>query len=425
MTLQPTAEYIFATEIENLMLDNYKILTVTHRNTHLKEIGNFVIQDVEGSDLRNKLEALKQHFGLEELLYLNTCNRVMYLFRKSNSIDPTFLTQFFQFINPGLSSNNLIKKVSLFEGLEAIEHLQRVAASIDSMVVGERQILRQLREAYEQCAAWGLTGDKIRLAISSAIEAAKEVYSKTKIGEKQVSIVSLAVHKLLDAGISKKSRVLMVGAGQTNALVAKFLRKYQFENVTIFNRSFDKAQQLSKMVDGEAYPLSGLESYSEGFDCLIVCTGATQPIIDKALYSKLLGDDKSRKVVVDLSIPHNIEQKLVGDFNVNYVEIEGLRALAAENLGFREQEVTKANELLSQQLQQFQSAYNQRLIELAMHQVPCEVKAVKERAMQEVFKKEMEPLDGEARALIERMMTYMEKKCIGIPMKAARQAVLN
>ncbi len=425
MTFKPALEYIFASEIDNLMIDNYKILTLTHRNTHLKEIRNFVIQDVEGSDLRIELEAIKQHFGLDELLYLTTCNRVMYFFRKSSTIDPEFAVRFFQFINPALSSKGLTEKISLYQGLEAIEHLHRVAASIDSMVVGERQILRQLREAYEQCTAWGLTGDKLRLAISSAVEAAKEVYSKTKIGEKQVSIVSLAVHKLLDAGISKKSRVLMVGAGQTNALVGKFLRKYQFENVKIFNRSFDKAQQLSDMLDGEAYPFSDLGNYSKGFDCLIVCTGATQAIIDEALYSQLLGDDNSRKVVVDLSIPHNIEQKVVDNFNVNYVEIEGLRALAAANLGCREKEVSKANKLLCEQLQQFENSYRQRLIELAMHQVPCEIKAIKERAMQEVFIKEMEPLDGEARALIERMMTYMEKKCIGIPMKAARQAVLS
>ena len=409
------------------MLANYKILTVTHKSTNLKTIGDFIIKAADASALKSRLEAIKSQFQLDELLYLPTCNRVMYLFTTSQPVDERFTASFFQHINPNLPAatfNHIDEIVDTLEGSAALEHLLDVAASVDSLVIGERQILRQLREAFEQCWEWGLIGNFVRLAYQQAVAAAKAVYSNTRIGEKPVSIVSLAIQKLLKAKLNKNARILLIGAGQTNQLVAKFLLKHAFTNVVVFNRSLGKAKELAEMLDGESFPLDRLPLHKGGFDCLIVCTGATDSIITPELYAALLQGDSRRKVVIDLSVPHNVAEAVVENNNIDYIEIEGLRHMAEANLSFREQELEQAKEILNQYLQAFPPLLKQRQLELAMNKVPAEIKAVKEKAINEVFRKEVEMLDGQSRELMEKMMAYMEKKCIGIPMRVAREAVL-
>ena len=153
------------------MLERLKILTVTHKRTNLQEIGNYVIKADSKEMLRDRLQNLQTSFKLEELMYLPTCNRVMYCFVTDHEIDPVFASHFFQKINPELSLDQLEsieEEVLMLEAEAALDHLFDVASSIDSLVVGERQILRQLREAYEECHAWGLCGDFITTAYSTS-----------------------------------------------------------------------------------------------------------------------------------------------------------------------------------------------------------------------------------------------------------------
>lgn len=405
------------------MLDGFKILTVTHRRTSLQHIEKFVVAHADEPSLRKKLESLKADFGIAEMVYLATCNRVMFLFYTETATSSSFQTNFFQYLNTSLSENFIAENVTLHEGRAAAEHLYRVAASVDSLVVGEREILRQLREAYDRCQAWGLTGDHLRIAMQGAVVAAKEVYTDTRLGDKPVSVVSLAMREMQKAKLPKTARILMVGAGQTNVLVAKFLAKNGFHNVAVFNRTLERAQRIAKTVGGRAFGFDELNHYTEGFDCLIVCTGATKAVVDNELYTKLLAGEKGTKTIIDLSVPNNVCKEVVASHDVHFIEIEGLRALAHENRSFREQEVSAATELLNRHLAEFEAAVRNRRIERALCQVPAEMKAVKEYAMNKVFKKEIDVLDDSTRELLERMMDFMEKKCTGIPIKVAKKAL--
>jgi glutamyl-tRNA reductase len=404
------------------MLEHFKILTITHRHTNLNKLGKYVIEDAS----QHKLEALKRMFGFGELMYLSTCNRVFYFFTSSQVLDEQFQEQFFLQVNPQLSNgslSNLPDIVEYYDGKEALMHLFEVAASMNSLVVGEREILRQLREAYEQCKKWGLTGDDIRMAMKTAVETAKFVYSNTRIGEKPVSVVSLAIQKLLASKKPKDSRILLVGAGQTNKLVAKFLNKHGFSNVAVFNRTVEKAKALADLLNGKSFSLSELPNYEGGFDVMIVCTGATKAIIDPQLYDKLLQGETDKKLVIDLSIPNNVARETVNNFAMQYVEIEDLRQLADANISFREKEVEHGREIIIDSIYTFQQIYKERQITRALREVPSAVKEVKSHAMNNVFKKELENLDEEALDLLSRMMSYMEKRCISIPMEAAKKSI--
>ena len=408
------------------MLNHYKVLTVTHKQVNLNRLGDYAIHADDKVSLQVRLDELKEQFHIEELMYTATCNRVLYFLYTPQDYDEVQVMDFFKHINPLLSDDHLDQlptSVLSLSGSDALEHVLEVAASIDSLVIGERQILGQLRNAFEQCREWGFIGDNLRLAMNYAVVTAKDIYSNTRIGDKPVSIVSLAIQQLLRANLPKESRILMIGAGQTNELVAKFLQKHEYTQVHVFNRTLAKANSVAEIVSGTAAQLSELKNYQEGFDCIVVCTGASDPILTPELYQHLLQGEQGKKIIIDLAIPHNTHPDVLKQFDVEYIEIEGLRVLAKENMAFREQEVGKARHILEEKLDGYTTHFSQRQLEIAMRQVPSEIKAIKAKAINEVFRKEIDTLDDSTRDLVEKMMSYMEKKCIGIPMKAAREAI--
>ena len=408
------------------MLNNFKIITITHKNVSLQTLSKFIVPSTDEAELQLKLGNLKEQFEIEEMMYLATCNRVMYFFYAEQNVNESFVAEFLSHANPQFQTDlvdDFAKRITILEGHNALEHLLEVSSSIDSMVIGEREILRQIRTGFDQCVGWDMTGDHLRLAMQLAVETAKKVYSKTRIGEKPISVVSLAIQKLVQSDFSKTGKLLLIGAGQTNLLVSKFLKKYEYQNVTVFNRSIERANSLAEMLKGDVFLLEELKTYQEGFDGIIICTGSDKALLDDELYASLLQGDKSRKLIIDLAIPNNVEPSVAENFNVNYIEIEDLRSLAKENMGFRQKEISSAQKIIESNLVKFQKTHQQRQITKAMSHVPQKIKAVKAHAINEVFKKDVDELDENAREVLERVLSYMEKRCISIPMEAAKNTV--
>jgi glutamyl-tRNA reductase len=410
------------------MLAGYHLITLTHRDAPLEDISKSAIIADGPQSLKEQLFSLKRKMDWEELMYVSTCNRVMYFFY-SQSVTPEYITQaLLESIRLDLSAtqvSSIASKMQVMHGAAAIQHVFEVASSIDSLVVGEREILRQMRQAYEQCAEWQLTSDNIRLAMRSTIETAKEIYTNTSIGEKSVSVVSLAFEAMMKQKIAKDARFLIVGAGQTNNLFSKFLLKKGFTNVAVFNRSIEKASEIAKNFDGKCFLLSELEHYSEGFDVMVVCTASSEAIINTDIYQKLLSGEKTTKVVIDLSVPNNVAQQVVENFPIKYIDIESLRDTAQKNQQYRAQESEKGKHIITRRLAEYRQLWHERQVEISLQHIPAEIKAVKEKALTEVFRKDFELLAPEAQTLLLQMLDYMEKKCVAIPMKAMKSIALK
>jgi len=407
------------------VLKNYRILTVTHKTTNTEDIADFIVPTDDKKVLAERLTLLRDKYGMSELMYLATCNRVLFFFTGKPHVDALFIKDFFQSVNPNLAqrdSDYISNNVQFLDNSAAIHHLYEIAASVDSMVVGEREIFRQLREAYEECRTYGLIGDNIRIAMRTVVEVAKEVYAKTRIGEKSISVVSLAFRKLQENRVPKSARFVLVGAGKTNQLFAKFMLKNGYTNAVVFNRTIKKAEAISNELYGEAYLLSKLGDIRPDFDVMVVCTGAVEPIITQDLYKKIIGEDGRQRIVIDLSLPNNVSRDVVENFDLEYIDLEKLRLLAKENMAFRMVEVEKARKLITKRVEEFKMRFRQRQIERAMSDIPTQIKAIKSHAVNQVFKNELDKLDPEARELVDRMMLYMEKRCIGIPMVAVKDA---
>jgi len=402
----------------------FKIVTITHKTANINHIGRYIPSvnaDPEG--LVSVLKDVKVALEVDELLYLATCNRLTFFLVTDNALDDNFLLKLFEMLHPTVDDGSLsdvLDVVATYEGAAALEHLFEVASSLDSLVIGEREILRQLKASYEFCHQHKLTGDNIRLAIKMAIPTAKEVYTLTKIGENSVSVVSLAMREMLKHHISKDARFLIVGAGQTNNLVAKFLLKQSFKNFAIFNRSLENAKLLAAKLNGQAYTLNQLHDYHQPFDVLITCTGANDPVITEDLYKHLIGDDTSKKIIVDLAVPSDVVPTISQNFNVDYIEVERLRCLAAQNLKLRGKEVIGAKTIIAERLEEFKLLFSQRRVERAMSEIPAKLRAVKNDALNTVFQEELSTLDEHATHMLQRVLAYIEKKYIGIPITVAK-----
>lgn len=404
------------------MINYYKVITFTHHQVDVADIGQYQIVEDAGSSGTSRV---KLELALEEFMYLSTCNRVAYVFYTDQNVDVDFIARLLKTANPGLSPeafDHIERYVALYEGLEAVQHLFEVAGSIDSLVVGESEIFRQFRAAYQTSLEAGHTGDKLRLLENMAVQVAKRIYSHTRINEKPLSIAALAGQSIIDRFPSPDCRIHLVGAGETNTLVARFLHKHGYHHLTIFNRSLEKAQHLAAETGGKAMGLDQLAQAGK-FDAMVVCTASQNAIVDETLFQKWPKPEMGSYLMVDLSVPANIAPAVANHVSVEYVNIDQLRQLANRNLNFRRQEISIAKTIVDEAVEQFQNLYMERQVELALADLPDEIKKVKEKMTNEVFRHKLDHFSADQLEIVEEMLNYMQAKCIGIPIKLAKKTI--
>lgn len=406
-------------------MKHLKVIAFTHKQIELKELGKLVLCQ---ENLTEKLQQVQKQFDIPEMFYLSTCNRVEFVMATAQPVDKEFAQQFLQALSIGLCPyymNTFIDAASIYENQEALTHLLRTSCSLESLVVGEKEILAQLRKAYEHCREAGLTGDFLRMVMGCVVKTAKEVYTHTNISRNPISVVSLAYRKLKELKLCSNARILLVGAGETNRNISKYLQKHKYSNFAVFNRTLANAEKLAADLNGEAYDLEALKTYNKGFDVIITCTSATQPLITAEVYKSLLNGDTSKKTVVDLAVPNDTAAEVLEQFPVNYIEVNSLNEVAKKNLNERYQELVHAEKIINQNIDEFLPMLKQRRIEVAMRQVPETIKQIKDRALNTVFADEVQAMDAQSRQLLEKVINYMEKKYIKVPMVMAKEILIN
>ena len=407
------------------MVNQFHIIAFTHRNFDVNKIGKL---HIDADFQKERLAGLKESLGLTEIMFLSTCNRVEFLFCTDSIVNTELVSRFFATLYPDLhidDINDFTVSGQLYRGMQAVEHVFRVASSIDSMIVGEREIITQVRTSFENCREMGLTGDTIRVVMRQTVSTAKRVYTETAIARKPVSVVALAYHTLRDMNMPLNSRILVIGAGTTNNNMGKFLKKHGYQNFAVFNRTVSKAQTLAQDLNGSYFPLSALNSYDKGFDLIISCTGAESHVITPEIYSNLLQGETCKKVVIDIAIPHDLDSRIVEKHAVTHISVDILQKISAENLKERSKEITHVEEILFESITEFTQILRMRSIEVAMREVPNMVKQIRSAAVNEVFKKDLMSLDDDSREVLEKIIGYMEKKYMSMPMKMAKEIMMK
>lgn len=402
-----------------------KVIAFTHKQIDLKDLGKFVICN---ESLESRLTRLKLEFDIPEIFYIGTCNRVEFVFTASQSLTPEFIKKFIKVLDFCLADDQIAEfaaQISAYEEIDALNHLLRISCSLESLVVGEKEILAQIRKAYECCRETGFTGDYLRMVMNRVVKTAKEVYTFTNISKKPISVVSLAYRKLKELKMCSNARILIIGAGETNRNISKYLQKHKYSNFAIFNRTIENAQAMAVDLNGEAYNLEYLKTYKKGFDVIITCTSSTEQLITNEIYQSLLNGDTEKKVIVDLAIPNDTASDVLIHNPVHFIEVRSLQEIANQNMRERYDELVHAERIIAQNIEEFKPILKQRRVEQAMREVPLKIKEIRKIALHSVFAEEVSALDENSRQVLEKVMNYMEKKYISVPMIMAKEILVN
>lgn len=399
----------------------FNVIAFTHHTIGVDEIGKFHLEE---DQIVPKMEHLKQQMNLEEVMYLSTCNRVEFVFVTRSEVNDAFEAHFLNEFNEDWDEkhiSNLIEGSKNWNGINAVNHLIEVACSLDSMVIGEREIITQMKDAFEFARVNDLSGDTIRIVMQQVIQTAKRVYTETGIATKPVSVVSLAYHQLVDRNLPLDARIVFIGAGITNTNMGRFLKKHGYHNFIVFNRSIERAKQLAKMLNGKAFSLAEMNDFKGGFDLLVSCTAANEPLIDQEKYQNLTNGEQDQKVVIDLALPADLDPQLKSQYSIDHISIDYLKSISDDNLAERKKELIKVRHIIYEAVEEFKEIFKLRQIEIKMRTIPERVKEIRSVAVNEVFNRDLDELDEDSRELVDKILNYMEKKYVSVPMLVAKE----
>jgi len=285
---------------------------------------------VRAEEVEGRLHKLKALPGVKEAMLVSTCNRLE-IFAVSESRDAA--EDVLETLGPVAAPHALCR----FDE-EAVRHLFRVAASLDSMVVGEAQILGQVKEAASVAQQVGAIGPELSRALARATTAAKRVRTETEIARGAVSVSSVAVqlaHKLL--GSLEGRSVMLLGAGEMAQLAARELRSAGARELLVANRSAQRAEELAREVDGTPVSLAELPSLLERADVAICSTGAAQHVVTREMVARTLKARRYRAIFfVDLTLPRNVEPSVNELENVYVYDLDDLERAAMQGRAGRE-----------------------------------------------------------------------------------------
>ena len=330
---------------------NFQLIGVNHQTAPVEVRERLAITE---SRLPEALKQFAQHPGVEEALILCTCNRVELLAQtKNGSADLRgFLRNYFQ-----IEPSELDKHLYEFHEQDAIRHVFRVTSSLDSMVVGEPQILGQVKEAYATARAVGAVHSQLDLLLTRAFAVAKRVRTETAVGSSSVSIASVAVElaKKIFGSLTGKS-VYLVGAGKMSELAARHLIAHGATSIFVANRTYDRAIRLAQKFDGQAIEFSRLYDTCDRGDIVITSTGAPHAIFRKEHGELFLSRRKNRPMFfIDIAVPRDVDPELNKLDGIFVYDIDDLQQAVSSHVADRKKEAEHAEAIVNSEVERFQA----------------------------------------------------------------------
>ncbi len=305
------------------------------------------------------LSFVKSSSGILEAVLLSTCNRSeMYATTDEEHTDPRPIEAWFHEIH-GLEEGVLSPYLYHRKDEAVIRHLFRVVSSLDSLVVGEQQILGQVREAYMQSLNTKTTGVVLNRLFEKALAVGKQVRETTEIGAGSVSVSSVAVE--LARKIFKDLRqhtAMLIGAGETGERTAEYLVDQGVKRLIVANRTYERAADLAHRFDGIAVSLhDGLQMISD-VDIIISSTGATEPVLVRDRMVDIMHDRRNRPIfLIDIAAPRDIDPRVRDLYNVILYDMDDLQSVVDDNTESRKVEARKVEGIVKTEVDRFLAWY--------------------------------------------------------------------
>jgi glutamyl-tRNA reductase len=327
----------------------------------------------------------------------------------------------------GVSSDIISKLATPFYEKEAIEHLFYLTAGLESMVLGEDQIIGQVRKTFLEARKRGTTGQVLDRVFMKAINVGKRVRTETKINEGSVSISSAAVDLASsELGDLNSKKVLIIGAGEAGTLAAEALKSHGVSAITIANRSFERGQVLAEKMCGVAIPFSDAPDAICHSDLVISAISVKEPLFTEQALSHFMTDMSRSKqtLIIDISQPRAIEER-VGFLNgIRLRTIDDLKQLIDRNLRNRMIESEKSKGIISEELNRFEIELSKLVVQPLINEICRRFEEIRLKELTRA-KRKIGELDKEKLAIIDRFSRELIERVAQIPIEQLRKAALS
>jgi glutamyl-tRNA reductase len=335
----------------------FQLIGVNHRSAPLDVRERLAIPE---SRLPDTCRDLTAYPGIEEGMVISTCNRVEVVTHTTNgSADLRgFLHDHFH-----LKPEELDAHLYEFRQKDAVRHVFRVAASLDSMVVGEAQILGQVKEAYATARAVGAVRGQLDQLLSRAFAVAKRVRTETSVGSSSVSIASVAVElaKKIFGSLQGKS-VFIIGAGKMSELAARHLLAHGCTSIFVANRTYERAIGLAQKFDGQAIKFDDLYETCDRADIVITSTGSPHAIFRREHGEQFLSRRKNRPMFfIDIAVPRDVSPEMAKLDGIFTYDIDDLQQAVTSHVADRHKEAELAEAIISSEVEKFEARFEARL----------------------------------------------------------------
>jgi glutamyl-tRNA reductase len=364
------------------------------------------------------LNTLRQENGVTEVVILSTCNRTEVYW--SGSASGAELSQWLEKHH----GNDLDLAPSLYNHQEsrAVEHAFSVASGLDSMVLGEAQILGQLKDAYRVAQETGSTGPVLNKLFQAAFSAAKRVRSETRIGANAVSLASATVSlaRRVYADLSAHS-ALLIGAGEMNALTARHFMSAGVKRMVIANRTLERAQTLAAEINAHAVGLADLDKELAQADIVISCTGSPTPLLSKHAVETAIRARRRRPIfMVDMAVPRDIEAEVADLEDVYLFSIDDLQQLVDENMQQREVAAGGARLVIAEEVNRFLTESRAQDAGPAIRALRQQAEGIRQQTVEQA--RRMVASGKSTDEAIEYLANTLTNRLLHTPTQALRQA---
>lgn len=401
---------------------NLLVVYCTHQTAQLAVRERLAFPNAE--TLARAYQRLRELFPETEVVILSTCNRVELYLAQGGGGAPLGLSQMAQFLAEfhQVPLDDFVGELREAHGPAAVRHLFEVVSSLDSMVLGEPQIVSQVKEAYRQAEQNAACGPLTHALFQGAIRVSARVRTDTKLSEGRVSIASVAVgdfaRGIFDHFADKL--VLVIGAGEMAEETLRYLREEGVREVVVVNRSEERARALATAWGGVAAPWTELDRWLSKADVIVSTTGADRPIVDVTRFRQARRPYADRSVfILDLGAPRDFDPA-VGDLeNVFLYDIDHLRQTCEENRKARSREVEKARQIIEEETAHFLAEFSRRANSELVVRLRESWHEVAQQELDKLFRR-CAHWPNEDREAVERTVERIVNKLLHPPLEALR-----
>ena len=391
---------------------------INHRTApvHIRERLAFRAEDVPAA-----LRQLQEH-GVQEALILSTCNRVEVTGAVDNTQAASTLIEGLLRGRDGVSTESIRPHLYLFEEAEAIRHLFRVAASLDSMIVGEPQILGQLKHAYAQARESGSIGSLLEPVLTRAFTVAKRIRTETEIGQSAVSVSYAAVELAREIfGSLNRKRVLIIGAGKMSESAGRHMLRNGSADLFITNRTQERADEMAALFSGMAIPYDSFPSRLQEIDIVIASSAAPGYVVTREMVRRAIEARRNHPMfLIDIAVPRNIEPDVNKIEHAFLYDMDDLQRLATRNLEARKGVADQAEAIVTEEVLRLQARLRAREVAPAIVGLQEQLEAVRRETL-ERFRPKLGVLTAEQEQAVEALTRGLINKIAHGPISEMRR----